>query len=210
MHWDSIDANAEYSSKRIAVTQAVLMHGPAEVHLSGELDAHAVPHRRSEFDEHSAIHADVSMQNASVQDLLKMAGEELPVTGTLNLKAQVSGTIDNLNGGGHLAVRGGAAYGEAYKSLNTDLRFAGREVDAANLVFLEDGGKVTGDGGYNLKTDVFHFDALGAGFDLAHIQRLQNGKYPVAGDLVFEAHGSGTIQSPSLQANLHLTRFEFR
>ncbi|MGC2213783.1 MAG: translocation/assembly module TamB [Silvibacterium sp.] len=209
VHWDSIDANAEYSSKRVAVTQAVLMHGPAEIHLSGELDAQPVPHRRSEFDEHSAIRADVSMQNASAQDLLKMAGAELPVTGTLNLKAHVNGTIDNLSGGGHLAVQGGAAYGEAYKSLNADLRFAGREVDAANLLFLEDGGKVTGDGGYNLKTDAFHFDALGAGFDLAHIQRLQNGKYPLAGDLGFEAHGSGTIQSPSLQANLHLTRFNF-
>ena len=106
-----------------------------------------------------------------------MAGEELPVTGTLNLKAHANGTIDNLSGGGHLAVQGGAAYGEAYKSLNTDLRFAGREVDAANSCFWKTAARLTGDGGYNLKTAAFHFDAQGAGFDLAHIQRLQSGKY---------------------------------
>jgi translocation and assembly module TamB len=209
VHWDSVHADAEYSSERITVARAVLTHGPAKVHFSGELDAHRISRNRSEFDEQSAIRAVVSMEDASAQDLLKLAGEDLPITGTLNFKARANGTVDNLNGGGHLSVQGGTAYGEAYKSLNTDLRFAGREVDASNLVFLEDGGRVTGDGGYNLKTATFHFDAQGTGFDLAHIQRLQNGKYPLVGMLAFEAHGNGTIKSPSLEANLHLTRFNY-
>lgn len=209
VHWDSVDGDAEYSSERIAVARAVLTHGPAKVHLSGELDAHRISRKRSEFDEQSVIRADVSMEDASAQDLLKLAGEDLPITGTLNFKVRANGTVDNLNGGGHLSVQGGTAYGEAYKSLNTDLRVAGREVDASNLVFLEDGGRVTGDGGYDLKTAAFHFDAQGTGFDLAHIQRLQNGKYPLVGVLAFEAHGNGTIKSPSLEANLHLTRFNY-
>ena len=209
IHWDSIDASAEYSSERIAVAQAVLKNGPAAVHLSGELDAHAISRRVSAFDEHSAMRADVSVQDASMQDLLKMAGENLPVTGTLNVKAHASGAVDNLNGGGHISVQGGTAYGESYKSLNADLHFAGREVDAANLVFLQDGGRVTGDGGFNMDTQAFRFNAQGTGFDLAHIQRSQSGKYTLAGMLAFEAHGSGTVKSPALQANLHLTRFNF-
>jgi translocation and assembly module TamB len=209
LHWDSIDANAEYSSERIAVAQAVLKNGPTAVHLSGELDAHVISRRVSEYDEHSAIRADLSVQNASAQDLLKMAGEELPVTGTVNATAHASGAVDNLSGGGHASVVGGSAYGENYKSLNADLRFAGREVDAANLVFLEDGGRVTGSGGLNLQSQAFHFEAQGTGFDLAHIRRLQNGKYPLEGMLAFEAHGSGTVKAPTLEANLHLTRFNF-
>lgn len=206
VHWDLIEADAEYSSQHIVVTQAALTHGPAEIHLSGELDAHAISPRQSEFDEHSAIRAELSVQDASAQDLLQMAGEDLPVTGTLNLKAHAHGTVDNLSGGGHLSVEGGTAYGEAYKSLNTDLRFAGREVDVANLVFLEDGGRVTGDGGYDLKTAALHFEARGTGFELAHIQRLRSSKYSLAGALAFEAHGSGTLQSPNLQANMHLSQ----
>jgi translocation and assembly module TamB len=209
VHWDSIDADAEYSSERIAVGQAALKHGAAEIHLSGELDAHAISRRRSAFDEDSPIRAVVSARNANAQDLLTMAGENLPVMGTLNLNAHASGTVDNLSGGGHLSVQGGTIYGEAYKSLDSDLRFAGREVDAANLMFLEDGGRIAGGGGYNLKTDVFHFNAQGSGFDLAHIQRLRNSKYPTEGKLAFEAQGSGTIQSPSLKGNLHLTQFSF-
>jgi translocation and assembly module TamB len=209
LHWDSIDTNAEYSSERIAVAQAVLKNGPAAVHLSGELDAHAISRRVSAFDEYSTIRADVSVQDASAQDLLKMTGENLPVTGTVNFKANASGALDNLYGGGHVSVQGGTAYGEAYKSLNADLRFAGREMDAGNLVFLEDGGRLTGDGGMNLETQAFRFNAQGTGFDLAHIKRLQTSKHTLAGVLAFEAHGSGTVKSPSLQANLHLTRFNF-
>ncbi|MFZ0662131.1 MAG: translocation/assembly module TamB domain-containing protein [Acidobacteriaceae bacterium] len=206
VHWDAIHADAEYSQERIAVSQAVLTHGPATVHVSGELDAHRVSARRSEFDEESPIRADVSVRDADIGELLKMAGKNLAVTGTLNLTAHASGTLENLDGGGHVSVLGGAIYGESYKSLNTDLRFAGSELGAVHLVFVEDGGSITGGGGYDLKAKAFHFDARGTGFDLAKIHRLQSGKYTVAGMLAFEAHGSGTIQKPDLQANLHLTR----
>lgn len=209
VHWDSIEAYAEYSGERIAVSNALLKNGPAKLAVSGELDAHQISRGRSEFDKDSAIRANVSLQDASVQDLLKMAGENLPVTGTLNLNAMASGTVENLSGGGHVSVQGGEAYGEEYKSLNTDLHFAGRELNATNLVFLQNGGRVTGNGGFNLTTNTFHFTAQGSGFDLTHIKRLQNSKYPVEGLLTFEAHGSGTVKSPSFEANLHLARFNF-
>jgi translocation and assembly module TamB len=205
IHWDSIHADAEYSQKRIAVTRASLTHGPATVDISGELDAHAISARRSEFDGQSPIRASVTVQDADVAELMKMAGKSLPVSGRLDLTAHASGTVNNLSGGGHVALDGGDIYGEGYKSLNTELRFAGGELGAMNLVFLEDGGRVTGSGGYDLNAKTFHFDARGVGFDLAHIHRLQSSKYTVAGMLAFEAHGSGTVQVPSLQANLHLT-----
>ena len=63
--------------------------------------------------------------DASVTDLLSIAGESLPVTGTVNLDAHAGGSLKALSGGGHLSVAGGEIYGEAYKSLNTDLKFAG-------------------------------------------------------------------------------------
>jgi translocation and assembly module TamB len=209
VQWDLVQGDAEYSSTRIAVQDATLTHGPAVIHVSGELDAHAISARRVEFDAQSAIRADVSVKNASAEDLLRMAAEPIPVSGTLNLDAHAAGTLDDLSGGGHLAVKGGTVYGEPYRSLSTDLRFAGHELDAENLVFLEDGGKITGAGGYDLQAKAFHFDAHGTGFELARIQRLENGKYSLAGTLTFDAHGNGTIQSPNVRANLHLAHFNF-
>jgi translocation and assembly module TamB len=209
VHWDSFHAQAEYSSSLIAVQQGVLQRGKTTVQLSGELHAHEISAHHFAFDEASAIRADVHVQDAPISDLLMMAGQNLPVTGTLNLQAHVDGELGNLNGGGHAAIAGGEIDGEPYRSLNTDLRFAGKEIGATHLVFLMDGGQISGDGGYNLTTQGFHFNAHGTGFELAHLQHLKNSKYPMAGMLTFDAQGSGTPSAPQLQANLHLTNFNF-
>ena len=57
-----------------------------------------------------------------------------------------------------------------------------------------------------MRTKQFHFQAEGKGFDLSHSERFKNAKYPVNGQLVFSADGSGTLESPSIHANAHLTK----
>lgn len=209
LHWDSLDAEAEYSPARISIDQATLVRGATNVHLSGEIDAHQLTPRRWDFDEQSAIRASANIHDAAMHDLLLLTGQDFPVTGTVNLQAHASGRLDNLSGGGHLAVEGGEIYGEPYRSLNADLQFVGREIDLAHLIFLQDGGRITGDGGYNLAGQAFHFTAQGTGFDLAHIHRLQVSSHKISGALAFEAHGSGSLQSPTLEANLHLSALNF-
>ena len=206
IHWDSLDAQAEYAPELISVEQASLVRGTTTIHVSGAVHAHQITPRHLAFDEESAIRVDASVHGASLTDVLQTVGDNLPVTGTVNLEAHATGQVDNLSGGGHLAVQGGNIYGEPYRSLNADLRFAGREIDATHLVFLQDGGKVTGDGGYDISAESFHFKAQGTGFDLAHIQRLKNPTYPVGGLLAFEAHGDGTVKNPNVEADLHLSR----
>ncbi|WP_446741769.1 translocation/assembly module TamB domain-containing protein [Silvibacterium acidisoli] len=205
VHLDSIDAQAEYAPDLVAVDQALLVQGGTQLHLSGSLHAHELARHRTAFDDESEIQLNASLQKASVADLLTMAGQSFPVTGTVDLNAQVNGQLNNLSGGGHLAVQSGTLEGEPYRSLNTDLHFAGREIDLEHLLFLQDGGKVTGSGGYNMQSEAYHLNVQGSGFDLGHIQRLKSEKYPLAGALNFEAQGSGTIKDPSLQAKLHLT-----
>ena len=205
IHWDSLEADAEYAPELISVHQASLVHGASTIHASGTLHAHQLTHHRLAFDENSALSLDANIRSAALSDILQTVGQSLPVTGTVNLDVHASGQFDNLSGGGHLAVQGGDIYGEPYRSLTTDLRFAGREIDATHLVYLQDGGKVQGEGGYNLSTEMAHFTAQGTDFDLARFKTLQNTKYPISGQLAFEAHGNGTVKEPNLEAKLHLT-----
>src|ERR1700743_1064519 len=128
IHWDSLEADAEYSTQLIAVQQATLVRSKTTIHASGQLHAHRITPRLSAFDDQSTINADVRVQNAALDDVLAMVGQELPVTGTLNLDAHTGGQLENLNGGGHLSIQGGQGYGEPYRSLNADLRFAGEEI----------------------------------------------------------------------------------
>jgi translocation and assembly module TamB len=206
LHWDSLEADAEYAPELISVQQASLVHGATTIHASGTLHAHELTHHNLAFDEDSALRLDASIQDASLTDILQSAGEAPPVNGTVNLEVHASGQLNNLSGGGHLAVQGGDIYGEPYHTLTTDLRFAGREIDASHLVFLQDGGKVQGDGGYNLSTNEIHFTARGTGFELSHFKLLQGTKYPISGTVAFEAHGNGTVKDPKVEGNLHLTR----
>ena len=206
IHWDSLDTIAEYTPDMISIQQATLLRGETAIHAAGQLHVHRISRRHATFDDESAINATLGVQNATITDLLSIAGSTAPVTGTLNLQAHVGGTLGNLNGGGHLAVQGGQIYNEPYRSLNTDLRFAGRELDATNLKFLQDGGQITGDGGYNTREKTLHFTANGSGFDLAHIHQLQNARESVAGVLSFQASGSGTLDSPNVQAKIHVAR----
>ncbi|HLJ79551.1 MAG TPA: translocation/assembly module TamB domain-containing protein, partial [Acidobacteriaceae bacterium] len=115
-----------------------------------------------------------------------------------------SGTIGDLSGSGHITATGGAIEGEAYRSLTTDLGFKRKEVSVSNLLFALDGGHITGSGTYDFANQNVQFRMEGSGFELAHIRRIQNDHYPITGTVIFEAHGSGPVKTPSLEANLHL------
>jgi translocation and assembly module TamB len=199
VHWDSIVADAEYAPGFVHVSAAALTRGNTAIHLSGQIEQH-----RGKFDDDSPLTANVQVKDAAVADVLTMAGEALPVTGTINLNANVAGELGNLSGGGHVSITGGEIYGEPYHSLNGDLHFAGKELSATNLVFLQDGGRIAGSGNYVLEAKTFEFSAQGSGFDLAHFKQLQSEKYPISGALAFEAKGHGTVEHPSLTAHAQL------
>ena len=72
LHWDSLDAQAEYSPDGITVQQATLVRGKSTIHVSGSLHAHQTSRHHKAFDDESALNATVSVQNAPVTDLLTM------------------------------------------------------------------------------------------------------------------------------------------
>ena len=204
VQWDDLELDAEYSPALASVSNLSLTRAGTAIHANAQLHASRGRHGKLTFDNHSALSADARIDNASVTDILSIAGESVPVTGTINLQVHAGGALNNLNGGGHLAVVGGTIYGEPYKSLNTDLRFAGQSVGVTNLVLAQNGGKLTGDADYNLDRKSFRANMQGAGFELAHIQQLQKGKMKAGGALSFDLHASGTADAPQVNGKLAL------
>lgn len=204
VQWDDLELDAEYSPALISVQNLSLTRLKTAIHASGQLHATHGRHGKLLFNDSSTLNAQANITDASIPDLLSIAGESLPVTGTLNLQAHAGGALNALSGGGHLSVAGGEIYGENYKSLNTDLKFAGQSVGVTNLVFVQDGGRITGDADYNIRAKSFRGDAQGSGFDLAQIQRLQNAKKQLGGALTFDLHASGTAAAPQVNGKLAL------
>ncbi len=203
LHFDSLTTDAAYRAGSLSANLGTLVQGKTTIEFSGDVRGRS--NRPSElFADSSAIHANVAVKNADIVQWMALTGKTYPVSGTLNLHAQTDGTIGNLNGSGQISLTGGAAYGEQYRSLTSDVQFRGKEVGASHLVFVMDGGKVNGDGGYNFETKAANFNLQGNGFELAHIKRLANERYPVLGTVDFTAKGSGTIEAPTVEASLHV------
>ncbi len=203
VHFDSLTADANYASGSLSVSAATLVQGKTTIRFNGEVRGD--PERPSElFADTSTIKAAVQVENADLAQWMALAGKTYPVSGTLNLHAQTGGTIGDLHGNGQVSLTHGVVDGEPFKSLTTDVQFGGKDVNATKLVFILDGGRVTGSGGYNFADRTVKFDVQGSGFQLAHIRRIQNEQYPVSGVVVFNAHGSGLLRSPSLQAGFHV------
>ena len=204
IHWDSLDTNASYSSHLISVDQATLTRGKTVIHASGRLEAHQINRRKVAFDDQATINATAQMQDAALTDLLALAGQDLPVTGTLTMQAHAGGMLGNLSGGSDLTLQGGAIEGQPYHSLTAALTFAGQDINLTKLTLLQDGGKVEGNGTYNLKTQNFLGNLDGTNFELAHFPQPKDPRLSVAGALKFDAHASGTIDSLSVLAGIHL------
>ncbi len=205
IHWDHLNATGEYSSSHISIQQATLKGGGATIQAHGSIEAHRIGPRRSAYDGLSPIDATASIEKASLTDLMAIAGQSMPITGTVNLQAHAGGTLDNLNGGGEVVVHGGEIVGEPYRSLTAQLTFTGHRADLAKLTFLQNGGSVIANGTYDFEDKSFLVNLDGVNFELAHFHRLQTAGFPVTGRLKFDAHASGTLRSPSILLGVHLT-----
>ncbi|MCU1308199.1 MAG: hypothetical protein JWN45_2894 [Acidobacteriaceae bacterium] len=200
VHWDSATMDLQYSPKFVSVANGQLRRGNAQIAFSGRSTL-----QKGRFDDSSAFVLQSQIRNAVVADVQSLIGTGYPITGTLNLVANTSGTLNDMHGNGRFEVTAGTIMGEPFKSLHSDIRFISNEAQLSNLVLLQNGAEVTGSAAYNVATKIFHFDARGENFDLAHIQILQQPRLSIAGRAHFQASGSGTFAQPTINATLQIT-----
>ncbi|MGA8531961.1 MAG: hypothetical protein WB622_19720, partial [Acidobacteriaceae bacterium] len=203
LQFDTLTADAAYSAGSLSVSAATLVEGKTTIRFSGEVRGRRES-PKDLFADSSTLRANVQVDHADLTQWIAVTGKHFPVSGTLNLHAQATGTIGDIDGTGQLDLTGGAIDNEPYHSLTTTIGFHGKSLTASHLVFSLDGGHITGNAGYNIATQAATFNLQGSGFQLSHIHKLENAQYPVSGFVSFQATGSGTLQNPSIQASAHL------
>jgi translocation and assembly module TamB len=83
----------------------------------------------------SAVNASVQVINADVVKLEAMAGEKnLPVSGTLNTTAQISGTVGDPHATANLTLARGQIYGEPYDTVTASAQYPGNGVETVTAV----------------------------------------------------------------------------
>ncbi len=210
VHIDSLVADAEYTPQGLAVGSSTITQGSAVLHLSGAVKPRlAYVHRKPTYvwDEGTSVNAKVQLGNAQVQDLLAIAGQQksVPLTGTINVNAQVAGTFGNLNGSGSIALASGVAYGEPYDAVNVNLAVTGRDVEASQISVRLHGMTIAGNGGYDLSNKHFHGHIQGDHLQLSKFVTIQQQKINADGVIDLVADANGTLEEPNLKADVKAT-----
>ncbi len=210
VHIDSLVADAEYTPQGLAVGSSTITQGSAVLHLSGAVKPRLVyVHRKPTYvwDDGTSVNAKVQLANAKMQDLLTIAGQQksVPVTGTIDVNAQVAGTFGNLNGGGSIALVNGVAYGEPYEAVNVNLAVTGKDIEASQVSVRLHGMTIAGNGGYDLGNKHFHGHIQGDNLQLSKFTTVQQQKINADGVINLVADANGTIEEPNLKADLKVT-----
>lgn len=199
---DSGSADIIYSPQRLAVINGQVKKGKAAASVN--LNAGLV---NGELAQGSPVTAHVEFRDASVGDLQQIAGYGYPVTGTAAANLDISGAVGNLDGGGRVQLTNGTVYGEPVKSASAHVRLAGQQLRVENLVASQNGSQIVGSGQYNLETGEYRFQTTGTNFQLEKLKALSRNKLDLEGLLNFTASGSGTPQSPVINASIRLQNF---
>ena len=205
---DSIVADAEYAPAGVTVANSTIRRGSAVLNASGVVKPHRIVKRgvvSYEFDNDAQVQARLALNDAQIHDVLDIAGQgTLPVTGVVNVNANVVGTLGNLTGDGTLALRNGVAYEQPYDSVLATVSVRGQEITASALDVKAQGVEVTGNGGYNLTSKHLRAHLQGNDVRLSNLLAVRNAGVPVDGVLAFNADANGTVEAPGLTAHLQL------
>jgi translocation and assembly module TamB len=203
VHWDSIEATGSYAPEKIVIQSSLLTRGKSQLAVDGTLDA--ATRRMPQFDADSILSAHLQASKVGLDDLLPMAGLDLPVAGTLDAQLRAGGPLHNLAGSGWAELNKATVYGEPITRIHAQGTMTGDRIKltAANLAAAS--GSLSATGSYDLKSRQFQVDAKGSAIDLAKIEALRKQDPGASGKLGFTLTGSGTLDDPRLEAHTTLS-----
>jgi translocation and assembly module TamB len=159
------------------------------------------------FTEASPLEVDLDASQLDVQDLVKLSGQQVPVTGTLAAKVNVHGTELSPIGQGNVTLTHISAYDQP--------------VTSATLTFAGTGDEVHGDLGVQLPAGDVHSEVsirprqksynaqlTAAGIRLDRLQALKAQNIKATGVVSVKANGQGTFDNPQLDATLQIPQID--
>jgi translocation and assembly module TamB len=125
------------------------------------------------------------------------------------LDGHAVGTVANLNGGGHISLTNGVAYGEPYESAVADVTVNGKDVEASSVVLKLHGMQIAGNGGYDMGSQHLHGHVAGNNLVLSKFVTVQKEKMSADGVVSVVADANGMLTEPALKADMKLANVTY-
>jgi translocation and assembly module TamB len=185
-------------------SRASLLHAELEPASQGRITLNASTGlTKWSFTNTSPIQADLSATQVSLADLERLAGQDIPLTGTLNANLHIHGSELNPQGNGSVSLVKGVAYEQPFQSAKVDLSGTGDEAHA-NLQVQLLSGNLQGNVSVRPKQKTYTAQLTSTGIRLDQVQALEARNIDATGVVSLHASGQGTFENPQFDASLQI------
>ncbi len=195
-HWSSLRGQFEASSDRAALRQVALRAGSAQIQLNASLGLkqwRALPD--------GALSAAASIHGLPLDALAPLLPARLPVTGILNVEAQVQGTLGAPTGQGAVTVSPVRLIGKLQVGLESVRVSVHGDKSAltAQLTAQLMSGQIVASGTFHPSTGVYTAQLDAPTLDLAKSPPLKASQTGIHGTLALHGSGAGALAAPEFQ-----------
>ncbi len=207
---DSVTGSGEFSPNGgLTLAASTIRRGDAVLNVSGSFRPQRILlHGEPSYawNQNMAVDTTVKLAHGQAADLLQIAGEQkkIPVTGTVNLDLNATGTMKDIIGGGSVTLAHGVAYGESYQKIAVRIAAEGQQVTLTQVLLQAHGLSIQGSAGYNLGSRQLRGEVSGSNLLLAKLDTFRRIEPGLDGRLSFTAIANGTFQRPHLHARITL------
>jgi translocation and assembly module TamB len=203
--WRVLKTNVDASP-----SMASLQHADLEPASHGKItfDASAGLHQWS-FTDASPLQVDLDASQLDVQDLVKLSGQQVPVTGTLTANVKVHGTELSPVGQGKISITHITAYEQPVTSATLNFAGTGDEVHGDLGVELP-AGDVQSKVSIRPRQKSYNAQLTASGIRLDQLQAIKAKNIDARGVVSIQAQGAGTFDNPQLDATLEIPQIDIQ
>ena len=197
--WKLLRAAVDASPSNLSLQHAEL--DPAsQGHLT--LNASAQLSKWS-FSKTSPIQLQLNASQLDIGELAKLAGQQIPVTGTLSADIAMHGSAMAPKGNGSVTLTKAVAYGEPISSAKVSFNGSGDQANA-NLSISAPAGTIEAKLTASLNNKTYSAELTSTGIHLDKLQSLKTSNIHPTGIVSISAKGQGTFDNPQLDATVQI------
>jgi translocation and assembly module TamB len=157
----------------------------------------------------SPMNATVTSREISIQQLMRVANRNYPISGNLSIDVSVHGSQLNPAGNGSIRVFQGKAYNQPMRQLSLQFNGNGNEIHTS-LNVGTDAGSATANLMFNPKTRAYEVQLNAPDVQLAKLQPVEDRNAGITGAITVTANGRGTLTNPQLAASVQIPQLQIR
>jgi translocation and assembly module TamB len=159
------------------------------------------------FTPQSPLSVNLNASQLDVANLARAAGSTMPIAGTLNGSASVHGSELSPYGQGKVTLTSARVENEPIHSIA--LNFSGtRSQVLADLALRMPAGQTNATLNYLPRTRGYQFELHSPGIRIEQLQTIRDRNLPLAGTLLINATGAGTLSNPQLKASIQIPQLK--